>query len=150
MCPPGMYTEPQHHNVWFHVKLLNYCIHLSLSYRYNANINICHKWYARTGSQSGCWCLHGANAALVLYNFSTRTFRANRNAMLAWHHFHAEPLISRFSSEIYLTLLQELGQTVLVWNSYPIFILLNQLAVEITRPSLSFGCLCINYSTCST
>ena len=53
--------------------------------------------------------------------------------------FHAEPLISRFSSEIYITLLQQLWQTVLVWNLYPIglFILLNQLAVKIT-PAESF------------
>ena len=62
--------------------------------------------------------------------------------------FYAEPLISRFSSEIYITLLQHLWQTVLVWNLYPIFILSNQLAVKITRPSLSFGCICINSSTC--
>ena len=38
--------------------------------------------------------------------------------------------------------------TVLLWNLYPIFILLNQLAVKITRPSLSFGCICISSSTC--
>ena len=68
--------------------------------------------------------------------------------MSAWHYFHAEPLISRFSSELYITLLQQLWPTVLVWNPYPIFILSNQLAVKITRPSFSFGCICINSSTC--
>ena len=130
------------------MKLLNYYIHLLLSYLYNANIDICHKWYARTGPQSGCWCLHGANTTFALYNFRTRTTRVNRNAMSAWHFFHAEPLISRFSSEIYITLLQKLWQTVLVWNLYPIFMLLNQLAVKITWPSLSFRCICINSSTC--
>ena len=51
--------------------------------------------------------------------------------------FHAEPLISRFSLEKYITLLQQLWQTVLMWNLYPIFILLNQLAVKIT-PAESF------------
>ena len=45
--------------------------------------------------------------------------------------FHAAPRISRFSLEIYITLLQ-LWQTVLVWNLYPIFILVNQLAVKKT------------------
>ena len=67
-----------------------------------------------------------------IYNFSTRTIRASRNAMSAWYFFHAEPLISRFCLEIYITLLQQLWQTVLAWNLYPIFILLNQLAVKIT------------------
>ena len=71
----------------------------------------------------------------------------NRNTMSAWHYLHAEPLISRFSSETYITLLQ-LWQTVLAWNLYPIFILSYQHAVKITRPSLSFGCICINSSTC--
>ena len=131
------------------MKVLNHCVHLSLSYLYNANINICQKQYARTGPQSGCWCLHGANTSLALYNFRTRKFRANRNAMPAWHYFfYAEPLISRFSSEIYITLLQQPWQTVLVWNLYPIFILLNQLVLKMTRPSLSFWCICINSSTC--
>ena len=51
--------------------------------------------------------------------------------------FHAGPLISRFSLEIYITLLQQLWQTVLVWNLYPIFISLNQMAVKIT-PAESF------------
>ena len=51
--------------------------------------------------------------------------------------FHAEPLISRFSLEKYITLLQQLWQTVLMWNLYPIFISLNQLAVKIT-PAESF------------
>ena len=46
--------------------------------------------------------------------------------------FHAEPLISRFSLEIYITLSQQLWQTVLVWNLYPIFILLNPPVVKIT------------------
>ena len=45
---------------------------------------------------------------------------------------YAERLISRFSSEIYIALLQQLWQTALVWNLYPIFILLNNLAVKIT------------------
>ena len=35
-----------------------------------------------------------------------------------------------------------------MWNPYPIFISLNHLAVKITRPSFSFGCICINSSTC--
>ena len=34
------------------------------------------------------------------------------------------------------------------WNLYPIFILSNQLAVKITRPSLSLVCICINSGTC--
>ena len=72
-----------------------------------------------------------------IYNFSTRTIRASRNAMPAWYFFHAEPLISRFSLEKYITLLQQLWQTVLMWNLYPIFISLNQLAVKIT-PAESF------------
>ena len=50
--------------------------------------------------------------------------------------FYAELLISRFSLEIYITFLQ-VWQTVLVWNLYPIFMLLNQLAVKIT-PAESF------------
>ena len=57
-------------------------------------------------------------------------------------------LLSHLYPEIYITLLQQLWQTVLVWNLYPIFILLNQLAVKRTRPSLSFGCICINSSIC--
>ena len=93
-------------------------------------------------------CMGRTQLSPCIYNFSTRTIRANKNAMTAWHFFHAEPLISRFSSEIYIALLQQLWQTVLVWNLYPILVLLNQLAVKITRPSLSFGCICINSSTC--
>ena len=42
------------------------------------------------------------------------------------------PCIYNFSTTTYITLLQQLWQTVLVWNLYPIFILLNQLAVKIT------------------
>ena len=72
-----------------------------------------------------------------IYNLSTRTIRASKNAMPAWYFFHAEPLISRFSLEKYITLLQQLWQTVLMWNLYPIFISLNQLAVKIT-PAESF------------
>ena len=34
-------------------------------------------------------------------------------------------------------------------NSLGTFIAMNQLAVKITRQSLSFGCICINSSTCS-
>ena len=94
-------------------------------------------------------CMGRTQLSPCIYNFSTRTIRASRNAMSAWYFFHAEPLISRFSLEIYKTLLQRLWQTVLVWNLYPIFISLNQLAVKIPRPSLSFGCICIKSSTCS-
>ena len=82
-------------------------------------------------------CMERTQLSPCIYNFSTRTIRASRNAMSAWYFFHAEPLISRFSLEIYITLLQQLWQTVLVWNLYPIFILLNQLAVKIT-PAESF------------
>ena len=57
--------------------------------------------------------------------------------MSAWYFFHAEPRISKFSLEIYIPLLKQLWQTVLVGNLYPIFILLNQLAVKIT-PAESF------------
>ena len=82
-------------------------------------------------------CMGRTQLSPCIYNFSTRTIRASRNAMSAWYFFHAEPLISRFSLELYITLLQQLWQTVLVWNLYPIFILLNQLAVKIT-PAESF------------
>ena len=91
-------------------------------------------------------CMGRTQLSPCIYNFSTKTFRANRNAMSAWHYFYAEPLMSRFSSEIYITLLQQLWQTVLMWNLYPIFILLNQLAVKIT-PAESFLRICINSST---
>ena len=77
-------------------------------------------------------CMGRTQLSPCIYNFSTRTIRASRYAMSAWYFFHAEPLISRFSLEICITLLQQLWQTVLVWNLYPIFILLNQLAVKIT------------------
>ena len=82
-------------------------------------------------------CMGRTQLSPCIYNFSTRTIRASRNAMPAWYFFHAEPLISRFSSEKYITLLQQLWQTVLMWNLYPIFITLNQLAVKIT-PAESF------------
>ena len=82
-------------------------------------------------------CIGRAQLSPCIYNFSTSTIRASRYAMSAWYFFHAEPLISRFSLEIYIPLLQQLWQTVLVWNLYPIFILLNQLAVKIT-PAESF------------
>ena len=82
-------------------------------------------------------CMGRTQLSPCIYNFSTRTIRASRNAMPAWYFFHAEPLISRFSLEKYITLLQQLWQTVLMWNLYPIFISLNQLAVEIT-PAESF------------
>ena len=82
-------------------------------------------------------CMGRTQLSPCIYNFSTRTIRASRNAMSAWYFFHAEPLISRFSLEIYITLLQQLWQTVLAWNLYHIFILLNQLAVKIT-PAVSF------------
>ena len=77
-------------------------------------------------------CMGRTQLSPCIYNFSTRTIRASRNAMPAWYFFHAEPLISRFSLEKYITLLQQLWQTVLMWNLYPIFISLNQLAVKIT------------------
>ena len=82
-------------------------------------------------------CMGRTQLSPCIYNFSTRTIRASRNAMPAWYFFHAEPLISRFSLEKYITLLQQLWQTVLMWNLYPIFISLNQLAVKIT-PAESF------------
>ena len=82
-------------------------------------------------------CMERTQLSPCVYNFSTRTIRASRNAMSAWYFFHAEPLISRFSLEIYIILLQQLWQTVLMWNLCPIFILLNQLAVKIT-PAESF------------
>ena len=82
-------------------------------------------------------CMGRTQLSPCIYNFSTRTIRASRYAMSAWYFFHAEPLISRFSLEIYITLLQQLWQTVLVWNLYPMFILLIQLAVKIT-PAESF------------
>ena len=82
-------------------------------------------------------CMGRTQLLPCIYNFSTRTICGSRNAMSACYFFHAEPLISRFSLEIYITLLQQLWQTVLVWNLYPIFILLNQLAVKIT-PAESF------------
>ena len=82
-------------------------------------------------------CMGRTQLSPCIYNFSTRTIHASRNAMSAWYFFHAEPLISRFSVEIYITLLQQLWQTVLMWNLYPISISLNQLAVKIT-PAESF------------
>ena len=82
-------------------------------------------------------CMGRTQLSPCIYNFNTRTIRASRNAMSAWYFFHAEPLISRFSLEIYIILLQQLRQTVLVWNLYLIFKLLNQLAVKIT-PAESF------------
>ena len=82
-------------------------------------------------------CMGRTQLSPCIYNFSTRTIRASRNAMPAWYFFHAEPLISRFSLEKYITLLQQLWQTILMWNLYPIFISLNQLAVKIT-PAESF------------
>ena len=82
-------------------------------------------------------CMGRTQLSPCIYNFSTRTIRASRNDMPAWYFFHAEPLISRFSLEKYITLLQQLWQTVLMWNLYPIFISLNQLAVKIT-PAESF------------
>ena len=82
-------------------------------------------------------CMGRTQLSPCIYNFSTRTIRASRNAMPAWYFFHAEPLISRFSLEKNITLLQQLWQTVLMWNLYPIFISLNQLAVKIT-PAESF------------
>ena len=82
-------------------------------------------------------CMGRTQLSPCIYNFSTRTIRASRNAMPAWYIFHAEPIISRFSLEKYITLLQQLWQTVLMWNLYPIFISLNQLAVKIT-PAESF------------
>ena len=82
-------------------------------------------------------CMGRTQLSPCIYNFSTRTIRASRNAVPAWYFFHAEPLISRFSLEKYITLLQQLWQTVLMWNLYPIFISLNQLAVKIT-PTESF------------
>ena len=82
-------------------------------------------------------CMGRTQLSPCIHNFSTRTIRASRNAMPAWYFFHAEPLISRFSLEKYIILLQQLWQTVLMWNLYPIFISLNQLAVKIT-PAESF------------
>ena len=82
-------------------------------------------------------CMGRTQLSPCIYNFSTRTIRASRNAMPAWYFFHVEPLISIFSFEKYITLLQQLWQTVLMWNLYPIFISLNQLAVKIT-PAESF------------
>ena len=82
-------------------------------------------------------CMGRTQLSPCIYNFGTRTIRASRNAMPAWYFFHAEPLICRFSLEKYITLLQQLWQTVLMWNLYPIFISLNQLAVKIT-PAESF------------
>ena len=82
-------------------------------------------------------CMGRTQLSPCVYNFSTRTIRASRNAMSAWYFFYGEPLISSFSLEIYITLLQQLWQTVLMWNLYPIFILLNQLAVKVT-PAESF------------
>ena len=57
-------------------------------------------------------CMGRTQLSPCIYNFSmsTRTIRANRNAMSAWHFFYAEPFTSRFSSEIYITLLQQLWQ----------------------------------------
>ena len=82
-------------------------------------------------------CMGRTQLSPCIYNFSTWTIRASRNAVPAWYFFHAEPLISRFSLEKYITLLQQLWQTVLMWNLYPILISLNQLAVKIT-PAESF------------
>ena len=85
-------------------------------------------------------CTGQTQLSPCIYNFSTRTIRASRNAIISvsmMFFFHAEPLISRSSLKIYITLLQQLWQTVLMWNLYPIFILLNQLAVKIT-PAESF------------
>ena len=53
-------------------------------------------------------CMEGTQLSPCIYNFSTRTIRASRNAMSAWYFFHAEPFISRFSLGIYITLLQQL------------------------------------------
>ena len=92
----GWNSAPRCLNVKFHMKLIYYYILLLLSYLYNANINICHNQHARTGPQSGCYCLHGANTSLALYNFSTRASRANRNAMSAWHFFMLSHLYPDF------------------------------------------------------
>ena len=52
-------------------------------------------------------CMGRTQLSPCIYNFSTRTIRASRNAMPAYF-FHAEPFISRFSLEKYITLLQQL------------------------------------------
>ena len=116
----------------------NYCIHLLLSYLYNTNIKKVINNMPEPGRNLAAdACMGRTQLSPCIYNFSTRTIRASRNAMPAWYFFHAEPLISRFSLEKYITLLQQLWQTVLMWNLYPIFISLNQLAVKIT-PAESF------------
>ena len=70
-------------------------------------------------------CMGQTQLSPCIYNFSTRTIRASRNAIISVSmifFFHAEPLISRFSLKIYITLLQQLWQTVLMWNLYPIYL----------------------------
>ena len=63
----------------------NYCIHLLLSYLYNANINICHKRLERAIPLTTC--MGRTQLSPCIYNFSTRTIRASRNAMPAWYFF---------------------------------------------------------------
>ena len=84
-------------------------------------------------------CMGRTQLSPCIYNFSTRTIRASRYAMSTWYFFHAEPLISRFSLEIYIALLQQLWQTCSTGVepvSY-IYIINIQLAVKIT-PAESF------------
>ena len=58
-------------------------------------------------------CMGQTQLSPCIYNFSTMTIRASRNAIISVSmiFFHAEPLISRFSLKIYTTLLQQLWQT---------------------------------------
>ena len=130
-----------HHDIIIFNFTWNYLIIIYIYY-YHTNImqisiHVINNMPERGRNLAADACMERTQLSPCIYNFSTRTIRASRNAMSAWYFVHAEPLISRFSLEIYITLLQQLWQTVLVWNLYPIFISLNQLTVKIT-PAESF------------
>ena len=133
----GWYTAPRYH-IKFHVKyiIIVYIYHYH-TYIMQISIYVINNMPEPGRNLAADACMGRTQLSPCIYNFSTRTIRASRNAMPAWYFFHAEPLISRFSLEKYITLLQQLWQTVLMWNLYPILISLNQLAVKIT-PAESF------------
>ena len=125
-------------HIWFHVKyIIIVYIYYYHTYIMQISIHVINNMPEPGRNLAADACMGRTQLSPCIYNFSTRTIRASRNAMPAWYFFHAEPLISRFSLEEYIALLQQLWQTVLMWNLYPIFISLNQLAVKIT-PAESF------------
>ena len=120
-----------HFQLW-----LIFCLfYLLLSYLYNAHINI---YVLINMPEPGCnlaadACMGWTQLSpciISVLGHSVPTGMPCQHDII----FYAGSLMSTFPSEICITLLQQLWETVLVWSLYPIFILSNQLAVIITRP----------------